>query len=81
MLHRPIESAVGNFAGAFAAAPVKLNATYTTSDQAHAMMEPHASTAVWKEGKLTVWTSHQTIDWCATDLETTRRMSSDVRGS
>ena len=65
------DSAVGDFAGAFATAPVKLDATYTTPDQAHAMMEPHASTAVWKEGKLTVWTSHQMIDWCATDLATT----------
>ena len=35
------------------------------------MMEPHASTAVWKEGKLTLWTSHQMIDWCASDLATT----------
>ncbi len=65
------DSAVGDFAGAFAAAPVKLDATYTTPDQAHAMMEPHASTAMWKEGKLTVWTSHQMIDWCATDLAMT----------
>lgn len=67
----PPDSAVGDFAGAYATAPVKLDATYTTPDQAHAMMEPHASTAVWKEGKLTVWTSHQMIDWCATDLATT----------
>jgi xanthine dehydrogenase YagR molybdenum-binding subunit len=67
----PPDSAVGDFAGAFAVAPVKLDATYTTPDQAHAMMEPHASTAVWKEGKLTVWTSHQMIDWCATDLAAT----------
>ncbi len=65
------DSAVGDFAGAFTAAPVKLDATYTTPDQAHAMMEPHASTAVWKEGKLTLWTSHQMIDWCATDLAMT----------
>jgi xanthine dehydrogenase YagR molybdenum-binding subunit len=67
----PPDSAVGDFAGAFAAAPVKLDATYTTPDQAHAMMEPHASTAVWRDGKLTVWTSHQMIDWCASDLATT----------
>src|SRR5688572_3237046 len=67
----PPDSAVGDFAGAFAAAPVKLDATYTTPDHAHAMMEPHASTAVWKEGKLTVWTSHQMIDWCAADLAAT----------
>jgi xanthine dehydrogenase YagR molybdenum-binding subunit len=67
----PSDSAVGDFAGAFAAAPIKLDATYTTPDQAHAMMEPHASTALWKEGKLTLWTSNQMIDWCVTDLATT----------
>jgi xanthine dehydrogenase YagR molybdenum-binding subunit len=43
----PSETAVGDFAGAFAAAPVQLDATYTTPDQAHAMMEPHASIASW----------------------------------
>jgi xanthine dehydrogenase YagR molybdenum-binding subunit len=65
------DTAVGDFAGAFASAPVKLDATYTTPDQAHAMMEPHASTAMWQEGKLTLWTSNQMIDWCVSDLATT----------
>ncbi len=57
------ESAAGDFAAAFAAAPVQLDATYTTPDQAHAMMEPHASMAVWDGDKLTLWTSNQMIDW------------------
>jgi xanthine dehydrogenase YagR molybdenum-binding subunit len=39
------DSGAGDFAGAFAAAPVTLDATYTTPDQSHAMMEPHASIA------------------------------------
>jgi xanthine dehydrogenase YagR molybdenum-binding subunit len=64
----PADTAAGDFAGAFARAPVKLDATYTTPDQAHAMMEPHASIAVWNGNKLTVWTSNQMIDWGATDL-------------
>jgi xanthine dehydrogenase YagR molybdenum-binding subunit len=67
----PPDTAVGDFAGAFAGAPIKLDATYTTPDQAHAMMEPHASTAAWDGDKLTLWTSHQMIDWCATDLAQT----------
>ena len=54
---------VGDFEGAFAAAPVKLDATYTTPDQSHAMMEPHASIAAWHGDKLTVWTSNQMIAW------------------
>src|SRR5713101_3373872 len=37
----PPDSAVGDFASAFAAAPVRLDVTYTTPLQSHAMMEPH----------------------------------------
>jgi xanthine dehydrogenase YagR molybdenum-binding subunit len=47
------DTAVGDFAAAFASAPVKLDATYTTPDQAHAMMEPHASIAAWEWRQLT----------------------------
>jgi xanthine dehydrogenase YagR molybdenum-binding subunit len=61
----------GDFEGAFAAAPVQLDATYTTPDQAHAMMEPMASMAAWDGDKLTLWTSNQMIDWSVTDLATT----------
>ncbi len=67
----PADTAVGDFAGAFAAAPVQLDATYTTPDQAHAMMEPHASIAAWNGDKLTLWTSNQMIDWSVGDLAMT----------
>lgn len=67
----PSDTAVGDFPGAFAAAPVQLDATYTTPDQAHAMMEPHASIAAWNGDKLTLWTAHQMIDWCVTDMAST----------
>jgi xanthine dehydrogenase YagR molybdenum-binding subunit len=65
------ESSVGDFAGAFAAAPVQLDATYTTPDQAHAMMEPHASIAAWNGEKLTLWTSNQMIAWTKGDVAKT----------
>lgn len=65
------ETKVGDFAGAFAAAPVQLDATYTTPDQSHAMMEPHATTAAWTGDKLTVWTANQMIDWGVGDLAKT----------
>ena len=65
------DTAVGDFDGAFAAAPVQFDATYTTPDQSHAMMEPHASIAAWNGDKLTLWTSNQMIDWSTTDLATT----------
>jgi xanthine dehydrogenase YagR molybdenum-binding subunit len=65
------DTKAGDFAGAFAAAPVRLDARYTTPDQAHAMMEPHASVAVWEGDKLTLWTSNQMIDWGRGDLAKT----------
>jgi xanthine dehydrogenase YagR molybdenum-binding subunit len=57
------DSKVGDFAGAFAAAPVQFDATYSTPDHAHAMMEPHASIAAWEGDKLTLWTANQMIAW------------------
>jgi xanthine dehydrogenase YagR molybdenum-binding subunit len=70
----PPDTAVGDFSGSFAAAPVKLDATYTTPDEAHAMMEPHASIAAWNGDKLTLWTSNQMIDWSAGDVAKTLGM-------
>ncbi|GGC86625.1 aldehyde oxidoreductase molybdenum-binding subunit PaoC [Chelatococcus reniformis] len=67
----PPATSVGDFAGAFAAAPVQLDATYTTPDQGHAMMEPHASTAAWDGDKLTLWTSNQMIAWGVGDVAKT----------
>ena len=65
---------VGNFEQAFAAAPVKLDASFTTPDHSHAMMEPFASIASWIGDELTLWTSNQMIDWGRTDLATTLGM-------
>jgi xanthine dehydrogenase YagR molybdenum-binding subunit len=67
----PADTAVGDFASAFAAAPVQLDATYTTPDEAHAMMEPYASIAAWSGDRLTLWTSNQMIDWCASEMAKT----------
>ena len=65
------DSGVGDFAGAFAAAPVQLDARYTTPDHSHAMMEPHASIAAWEGNKLTLWTSNQMIAWSVGDMAKT----------
>src|SRR5580698_1479184 len=65
------ETATGDFTGAFMSAPVQLDATYTTPDQAHAMMEPHASTAIWHGDKLTLYTSNQMIAWGVGDVAKT----------
>jgi xanthine dehydrogenase YagR molybdenum-binding subunit len=68
------DSAHGDFAAGFAAAPVTLDAIYTTPDHAHAMMEPHASIAKWDGDKLTLWTSNQMIAWGKGDVATTLGM-------
>lgn len=65
------DSAVGDFASAFASAPVQVDATYTTPDQSHAMMEPHATIAAWKSDQLALWTSNQMIDWSRGDIAKT----------
>ena len=62
------DSSVGDFEGAFAAAPVKVDGAYTTPDQSHAMMEPHATIAAWKGDELTLWTSNQMINWNRTAI-------------
>ena len=70
----PGDSAVGDFESAFSSAPVRLDATYTTPDEAHAMMEPHASMASWDGDKLTLWTSNQMIAWNTADIAKTLGM-------
>ena len=65
------DTAVGDFAGAFAKAAVKVDQRYTTPDQSHMMMEPHSTTAAWKDGKLTLWTSNQMIAWAVGDMSET----------
>ena len=62
---------VGDFAGAFKNAPVKLDESYTTPDESHAMMEPHATLAAWEGDKLTLWTAIQMVAWGVTDMATT----------
>ena len=65
------DKAVGDFASAFAEAPVRLDETYSTPDQSHAMMEPHATIAAWDGDHVDVWLSNQMIAWTAGDLAKT----------
>ena len=73
----PTDTAVGDFEGGFAAAAVKLDARYTTPDQSHAMMEPHASIAAWEGDKLTLWTSNQMIAWSVGDVAKTLNIAKE----
>ncbi|SDI24704.1 aldehyde oxidoreductase molybdenum-binding subunit PaoC [Alloyangia pacifica] len=68
---------VGDFETAYQAAEVTLDQEYRTPSHSHAMMEPHASIAEWQDGKLTVWTSNQMIEWGRQSLATTLEMDAD----
>ncbi|HUB47459.1 MAG TPA: xanthine dehydrogenase family protein molybdopterin-binding subunit [Acetobacteraceae bacterium] len=70
----PPDSAVGNFAPAFAAAPVQVDVTYTTPLQSHSMMEPHATLAIWEGDKLTLHTSNQMLDQGVASVARTLKM-------
>ncbi|WP_233235796.1 aldehyde oxidoreductase molybdenum-binding subunit PaoC [Bordetella sp. LUAb4] len=62
---------LSDFEAAFAVAPVQVDAIFSTPDQAHAAMEPHASIAAWNGDQLTLWTSNQMIDWGRSDVART----------
>ncbi|TCL89103.1 xanthine dehydrogenase molybdenum binding subunit apoprotein [Rhizobium sp. PP-WC-2G-219] len=64
----PPEIEVGSFQSAFDTSEIKLDETYTVPDQAHAMMEPHATIASWDGTNLTCWTSIQQMNWGTRDL-------------
>ncbi len=55
------DSRLGDPDAAFAAAAVRVEATYVTPIEHHNPMEPHATVAAWDGGKLTVWSSTQGI--------------------
>jgi xanthine dehydrogenase YagR molybdenum-binding subunit len=71
------ETAVGDFAGNFATAPVQLDETYTTADESHSMIEPFASVAAWNGDELTIWTANQMIAWTAADVAKTLGIPKD----
>src|ERR1700726_2495130 len=68
------DSAVGDFASAFAAAPVQVAVTYTTPLQSHAMMEPHATLAMWDGDKLTLHTANQMLNQSQQAIATTLKI-------
>src|SRR5213082_719526 len=56
-----LQSQRGDAAGAFAAAPVKLDQTYVTPAETHNPIELHATTAIWDGSTLTLYESSQGV--------------------
>ena len=65
-MQTPPDSRLGDFEGAFAAAPVTLDVEYTTPVQIHAQMEPHATIASWDTGpdgeRVILYTANQMLN-------------------
>ncbi|MEU5903508.1 xanthine dehydrogenase family protein molybdopterin-binding subunit [Micromonospora sp. NPDC047467] len=55
----PTDTAEGDFDAGYAAAPVRMDATYRTPAYHNNPMEPHATTARWHDGRLLVHDSNQ----------------------
>ena len=55
------DAARGDVEAAMAAAEVRLDVTYTTPNQVHAAIEPHASVASWQGDRLTLHSSLQIL--------------------
>ena len=59
----------GDFAGQFSAAPIRVDATYSTPVEHHNPMEPHASTALYQaDGSLVIHDKTQSTQNCQTYL-------------
>jgi xanthine dehydrogenase YagR molybdenum-binding subunit len=74
---KPAESRIGDIDKAMQDAAVTVDATYRTPYQNHNMMEPHASTAVWEDGKLTVRTAVQLVESAHHCIATTLKLPLD----
>ncbi|HEY4369633.1 MAG TPA: xanthine dehydrogenase family protein molybdopterin-binding subunit [Steroidobacteraceae bacterium] len=70
----PTDSIVGDFNSAFAAAPVKIDATYETPYQNHHAIEPLSSMAVWDNGAVTVYVSAQLATDCHSVIASTLQL-------
>jgi xanthine dehydrogenase YagR molybdenum-binding subunit len=57
----PAVTAEGDFDAAFGGAEVKIDCTYQTPAEHNNPMEPHATIAIWQEGRVTLYDSNQGV--------------------
>ncbi|WP_406250000.1 xanthine dehydrogenase family protein molybdopterin-binding subunit [Streptomyces cyaneofuscatus] len=66
--HMPAETEKGDLEAQLASSAVVLDERYTTPEEQHSMMEPHAATARWDGGRLEVIDSNQGAGWVQSEL-------------
>ncbi|CAL9644245.1 Aldehyde oxidoreductase molybdenum-binding subunit PaoC [Streptomyces sp. enrichment culture] len=64
----PAVTEKGDLAAGLAASAHVVDAEYTTPEEHHSMMEPHAATAHWDGGRLELVDSNQGTTWVQSDL-------------
>ncbi|MFF8032025.1 MULTISPECIES: xanthine dehydrogenase family protein molybdopterin-binding subunit [unclassified Streptomyces] len=66
--HMPAVTEKGDLDAELAACAHVVDVEYTTPEEHHGMMEPHAATALWEGGRLEVVDSNQGTTWVADEL-------------
>ncbi|MEU9144563.1 xanthine dehydrogenase family protein molybdopterin-binding subunit [Streptomyces sp. NPDC048349] len=66
--HAPAATAKGDLEAELARAAVVVDAEYTTPEEHHSPLEPHAATARWEAGRLEVVDSNQGAVWVQGEL-------------
>ncbi|MEU5099175.1 xanthine dehydrogenase family protein molybdopterin-binding subunit [Streptomyces sp. NPDC020996] len=66
--HLPAVTDKGDLEAELAASAVVLDAEYTTPEEHHNPMEPHAATARWDDGVLELIDSNQSATWVVSEL-------------
>ncbi|MFI2510478.1 xanthine dehydrogenase family protein molybdopterin-binding subunit [Streptomyces sp. NPDC018972] len=66
--HMPAVTEKGDLEAELAACAHVVDVEYTTPEEHHAMMEPHAATARWDGGRLEVVDSNQGTTWVADEI-------------
>lgn len=66
--HMPALTEKGDLEAGLAGSVHVVDEEYTTPEEHHGMMEPHAATALWDEGRLEVVDSNQGATWVADEL-------------
>lgn len=66
--HMPAVTEKGDLEAELAASAHVVDVEYTTPEEHHGMMEPHAATALWDGGRLEVVDSNQGTTWVADEI-------------
>ena len=71
------DSVVGDFATAFESSAVKIDSSFTTPFHVHAQIEPHATLAYWKDGRVHVHCAAQLLESAQRAVASTLQIAPD----